>query len=238
MAGNLLEIDNIDTYYGLAHILHGISLSLAEGEAITLLGRNGAGKTTTLKSIMGLVPPRGGQIIYKGEDIAGLSPHVIARKGISLVPSGRHIFPALNVIEHLRVPVSASNNARKNLLKWVFDIFPELGGRERQKASSLSGGEQQMLVIARSLMTEPKLLLLDEPMEGLAPKLVRRVAEAMEAIQKEGITILLCEARLEKALLIAKRGYILETGRIVFQSDKDKLEIPAEIQRAYLGVGE
>ncbi|MBA7558995.1 High-affinity branched-chain amino acid transport ATP-binding protein LivF [subsurface metagenome] len=238
MAGNLLEIDNIDTYYGLAHVLHGISLSLAAGEAVALLGRNGAGKTTTLKSIMGLVPPRGGRIIYKGEDIAGLSPHVIARKGISLVPSGRHIFPALNVIEHLRVPVSASKNARKSLLKWVFVIFPELGGREKQKASSLSGGEQQMLVIARSLMTGPKLLLLDEPMEGLAPKLVRRVAEAMAAIQKEGITILLCEARLEKALLIAKRGYILETGRIVFQSDKDKLEIPAEIQRAYLGVGE
>jgi len=238
MAGNILEVDNIHTYYGLAHILQGVSSSLKEGEALALLGRNGAGKTTTLKSIMSLIPPRKGKILYNGEDITGLPPHLIARKGLSMVPEGRHIFPALNVIEHLRVPVSSSKVDRNTLLMRVFNIFPELKDRKKQHASALSGGEQQMLVIARALMTDPKVLLLDEPMEGLAPKAVVKVIESLKIIQKEGVTILFASTNLERAFRIAKRAYILEKGKVVFHFTEDNLGNSLEIQRRYLGVRE
>jgi branched-chain amino acid transport system ATP-binding protein len=236
MAGNLLELDNIHTYYGLAHILQGIYASLKEGDAVALLGRNGTGKTTTLKSIMSLIPPRKGTILYDGENITGLPPHLIARKGVSMVPEGRHIFHALNVMEHLRVPVSSLKVDRNTLLMRVFNIFPELKDREKQHASALSGGEQQMLVIARALMTDPKILLLDEPMEGLAPKIVTKVIESLKIIQKEGVTIFFASTNLESAFQIAKRAYILEKGKVVFHLTEENLVNSLEIQQRYLGV--
>jgi branched-chain amino acid transport system ATP-binding protein len=236
--GNLLEVNDIHSYYGLAHILQGISLSIKKGEGVALLGRNGTGKTTTLKSIMSLIQPREGKILYDGGDITGLPPYLVARKGLSMVPEGRHIFPALNVIEHLRVPVSSSIVGRDRLLSRVFNIFPELQERKKQSASALSGGEQQMLVIARALMTDPKLLLLDEPMEGLAPKAVARVIESMGVIQREGVTIFFASADLERAFRIAKRAYILEKGRVVFHFTEDHMADSLEIQRRYLGVRE
>jgi len=236
MADDLLELDNIHTYYGLAHILQGISASLREGEAVALLGRNGTGKTTTLKSIMSLIPPRKGTILYNREDITGLLPHVIARKGLSMVPEGRHIFHALNVMDHLRVPISSSKVDRNTLLGRVFNIFPELKEREKQQASALSGGEQQMLVIGRALMTDPKILLLDEPMEGLAPKIVAKVIESLKIIQREGVTILFASTNLESAFQIAKRAYILEKGKVVLHFTENDLVNSLEIQQRYLGV--
>ena len=233
---NLLEVDDIHSYYGSAHILQGISLSIKKGEAVALLGRNGTGKTTTLKSIMSLIQPREGKILYDGRDLTGLPPYLVARKGLSMVPEGRHIFPALNVIQHLRVPVSSSRVDRDRLLSRVFNIFPELQERKKQNASALSGGEQQMLVIARALMTDPKLLLLDEPMEGLAPKAVARVIESMKIIQKEGVTIFFASADLKRAFEIAKRAYILEKGKVVFHLTEEHLGNSLEIQRKYLGV--
>jgi branched-chain amino acid transport system ATP-binding protein len=235
---NLLEVDDIHSYYGSAHILQGISLSIKKGEAVALLGRNGTGKTTTLKSIMSLIQPREGKILYDGRDITGLPPYLVARKGLSMVPEGRHIFPALNVIQHLRVPVSSSIVDRDRLLSRVFNIFPELQERKKQNASALSGGEQQMLVIARDLMTDPKLLLLDEPMEGLAPKAVARVIESMKVIQKEGVTIFFASADLKRAFEIARRAYILEKGKVVFHLTEEHLGNSLEIQQKYLGVRE
>jgi branched-chain amino acid transport system ATP-binding protein len=234
----MLEVNDIHTYYGLAYILQGVSLVLKEGEAVALLGRNGEGKSTTLKSIMSLAPPKRGQIIYEGEDIRGLSPHVVARKGISMVPEGRRIFPALSVMEHLRVPVSPPHIDRDDLFKRAFHIFPELEEKKRELASSLSGGQQQMLVIARSLMAMPKLLLLDEPMEGLAPIMSRRVIEALKTIQKEGVTIFFASTNCERASSIARRAYIIEKGKIVYDATSDELLNAPEIQQCYLGVRE
>jgi branched-chain amino acid transport system ATP-binding protein len=236
MADNLLELDDIHTYYGLAHILQGISASVKKGESVALLGRNGTGKTTTLKSIMSLITPKKGRILYDGKDIMGLPPHLIALKGLSMVPEGRHIFHALNVIEHLRVPISSSKMDRNTLLMRVFNIFPELKEKEKQRASALSGGEQQMLVIARALMTDPKILLLDEPMEGLAPKIVAKVIESLKIIQKEGVTIFFASTHLESAFQIAKRAYILEKGKVMFHLAEDNLANSLKIQQRYLGV--
>lgn len=238
MPGNLLEVDNVDIYYGSAQVIQGLSLSLTEGESVALLGRNGAGKTTIISSIMSLLCPRKGAIFYRGEEITGLAPHLIAKKGLSMVPEGRHIFPALSVMDHLRVPVSSSNVDRSNLLERVFNIFPELLERKRKSASSLSGGEQQMLVIARALMTDPKLLLLDEPMEGLAPKVVDRVIETLKAIQNQGVSIFFASNNLERALRVAERAYVLETGKVVFEFNREKLENSLDIVRRYLGIRE
>jgi len=238
MVDDLLKVDDIHSYYGSAYILQGISLSIREGEAVALLGRNGTGKTTTLKGIMSLVPPRRGKIWYNGEDITGLPSYRVARKGLSMVPEGRHIFPALNVMEHLRVPVPGSDIRRSILFRRVFDIFPELEEKKSQHASALSGGQQQMLVIGRALMADPKLLFLDEPMEGLAPKAVMRVIESLKIIQAQGITILFASADLQRAFRIAKRAYILEKGKVVFHLTEGHLPDSLEIQRKYLGVRE
>lgn len=236
MSSCLLELDNVHTYYGSAHILQGISICLGSGEAIALLGRNGTGKTTTMKSIMSLVPPKKGRIFYNGENIVSLAPYVVTHKGISMVPEGRHIFPALSVMDHLRVPVSSSKVDRANLLKRVFNIFPELKSKKRLNAVALSGGVQQMLVIARALMCDPKVLLLDEPMEGLAPKAVERVIESLKAIQNEGVSILFASTNLYRAFKIARRAYIIEKGKIVFHLTEDDLGNTLEIQKRYLGV--
>jgi len=236
--GGSLEVKDIHTYYGLAYVLQGVSFHINEGEAIALLGRNGEGKTTTIKSIMSLVVPQKGEIVFDGENIEGLSPHEIARKGVSVVPEGRHIFPALTVMEHLKVPVSPPDVNRAGLLADVFDIFPELQEKHGALASALSGGQQQMLVIARALMTKPKLLLLDEPMEGLAPKAVMRVIESLKKVQEKGVTVFFASTNCERAFLIANRAYIIQKGKIVYQSQALELLEDHETQQRYLGVRE
>ena len=236
MSNCLLELDNVHTYYGSAHILQGISICLGREETIALLGRNGTGKTTTMKTIMSIVPPKKGRIFYNGENLISLPPYVVARKGISMVPEGRHIFPALSVMDHLRVPISSFGSHRANKFKRVFDIFPELKSRRRDKAVTLSGGLQQMLVIARALMCDPKVLLLDEPMEGLAPKAVERVIESLMTIQKEGVSILFASTNFQRAFKIARRAYIIEKGKIVFHLTVDELADTLEVQKRYLGV--
>lgn len=233
---SLIELSELHTYYGLAYVLQGVSLMCEEGEAVALLGRNGQGKTTTIKSVMSLVVPRRGRVMFTGENITGESPHSISRKGISMVPESRRIFPALTVLDHLRVPVTPPKVDRAERLTFVFDLFPELKARKRENARALSGGQQQMLVIARALMTKPKLLLLDEPMEGLSPILVKRVLEALTVIRESGVTIFFASTNCELAFRIANRAYIMEKGRIVHHADRDELLNDVEVQRDYLGV--
>jgi branched-chain amino acid transport system ATP-binding protein len=232
----LIELSGLHTYYGQAYVLQGVSLACEEGEAVALLGRNGQGKTTTIKSIMSLVVPRLGQVKFLGANIAGWSPHSISRKGISLVPESRRIFPALTVLDHLRVPVNPSGVERAERLKFAFDLFPELKAKTHENARDLSGGQQQMLVIARALMMKPRLLLLDEPMEGLAPKLVKRVIEALKIIREAGVTIFFASTNCELAFRIANRAYIIEKGRIVHHAGRDELLGDVAVQRHYLGV--
>lgn len=232
----LIELGELHTYYGPAYVLQGVSLACEEGEAVALLGRNGQGKTTTIKSIISLVVPRSGQVIFRGENIIGRSPHAISRKGISLVPESRRIFPALSVLDHLRVAVTPPGVDRVERLQFVFDLFPELKDKKHLNARDLSGGQQQMLVIGRALMTQPKLLLLDEPMEGLSPKLIKRVIEALKIIRDNGVTILFASTNCELAFRIADRAYIIEKGRIVHHADRDALLGDIDVQRRYLGV--
>ncbi|RJX28350.1 MAG: ABC transporter ATP-binding protein [Desulfarculus sp.] len=238
MSDYLLQLEDVHTYIGMAHILRGLSLALRPGEAVALLGRNGEGKTPTIKTIMSLLPPRRGTVLFQGENIAGAPTHQVASKGICVVPKGRHIFPALTVMEHLRVPVVNKKYRREDMLKQVFAIFPELAERKNQPARSLSGGQQQMLVIARALMTKPRLLLLDEPMEGLAPVAVKRVIESMKAVKEEGITVFFASASCERALAVAGRVYIIEKGRIVYEGSSPELMAAPEVQQKYLGVRE
>lgn len=233
---SLIEVSELHTYYGLAYVLQGVSLKCEEGEAVALLGRNGQGKTTTIKSIMSMVVPRRGRVTFRGEDITGESPHEISHKGIAVVPESRRIFPALSVLDHLRVPVAPPNVNRNERLAFVFDLFPELVAKKHENARALSGGQQQMLVIARALMTKPKLLLLDEPMEGLSPKLVKRVLEALMFIREKGVTIFFASTNCELAFRVANRAYIIEKGRIVHHAGRDELLGDLEVQRHYLGV--
>lgn len=232
----LITLSDLHTYYGLAYVLQGVSLACECGEAVALLGRNGQGKTTTIKSIMSLVVPRRGRVTFEGENITGESPHSIARKGISIVPESRRIFPALSVLDHLRVPVTPPQVDRAERLKFAFDLFPELKAKTHENARDLSGGQQQMLVIARALMIKPKLLLLDEPMEGLSPKLVKRVIEALTIIKDIGVTIFFASTNCELAFRIASRAYVIEKGRIVHHAGRDELLGDLEVQRHYLGV--
>lgn len=233
---NMLEVEKIHTYYEEAHILQGVFLSVGEGESVGVIGRNGAGKTTTLRSIMSINPPRKGNIIFKGEDITGLSPTDISKRGISLTPEERRIFPALNVMEHLRVPTPKSGNGREKMLELVFDIFPTLKERKKQDATSLSGGEQQMLTIARSLITDPDLLLLDEPFEGLAPKIVEKVMNSIKKIRQKGVSILLSSQNLNRALKLANRFYIVEKGKTVWEGPKEELKGNSQLKSRYLGI--
>ena len=232
----LLELDSLHSYYGLAYILQGVSLLCEEGEAVALLGRNGQGKTTTIKSIMSIVVPKRGRVSFQDTDVTGWPSHAIARKGMSLVPEGRHIFPALSVLDHLRVPVSANHVDRAERLKFAFEVFPELKEKLNEPARGLSGGQQQMLVIARALMTKPKMLLLDEPMEGLAPKAIKRVIEALKIIQGTGVTLFFASTSCERAFAVANRAYIIEKGRIVYKAGREEMMGNIEVQRHYLGV--
>jgi branched-chain amino acid transport system ATP-binding protein len=230
----ILEIDRIDTFYGLGHILHGLSLSLAEGEVVALLGRNGAGKTTTLRSITGLTPPRRGKIRYKGADIAGLDPHLISRRGIAMVPETRDIFSYLTVKENLAI---AERRGSRWPMEAVLARFPGLKDRLGHKGRELSGGEQEMLAIARALMTGPELLLLDEPSQGLAPLVVSAVMDTIRELKSQRVSMLLVEQNAEMALQLADRVYVIDHGSVVFEGSPAGLRADAGVTATYLGVG-
>jgi branched-chain amino acid transport system ATP-binding protein len=230
----ILEIKAIDTYYGLGHILHGLSLNISEGEVVAMLGRNGAGKTTTLRSVTGLTPPRKGAIRYRGRDIARLDPHRISRMGIALVPETRDIFSYLTVRENLAI-------ARRKGSRWQMDAvlerFPTLKERMGNKGRELSGGEQEMLAIARALMTGPDLLLLDEPSQGLAPLVVNAVMDTIRELKNQHVSMLLVEQNTEMALQLADRVYVIDHGTVVFEGTPGRLRADTQVTATYLGVG-
>jgi branched-chain amino acid transport system ATP-binding protein len=232
----MMQIHNVHAYYGTSHILLGIDLQVNQGEVVTLLGRNGAGKTTTLKTIMGLVKAKEGSITYRGETITGLKPFQIARKGIAFVPEERAIFVHLTVVENLEIARMAhkkKTGGRWNL-ELVLDKFPGLAARRGSRGGQLSGGEQQMLAIARALMSNPDLLLLDEPSEGLAPLIVEEVQRITKEIVEEGITVLLVEQNLAMCTALASRHYVIDQGRIVYHGTNDAFVRDEEIQNRYL----
>jgi branched-chain amino acid transport system ATP-binding protein len=233
----LLEIENMHSYYGHIQALRGISLTVDEGEVVTLIGSNGAGKTTTLRSIHGILPPREGKIIFAGEEIQGTPAHELIGKGIAQSPEGRRIFFRMTVLENLEMGAYHRNDSSeiREDMDRVFDLFPRLKERTRQEAGTMSGGEQQMLAIGRALMSSPKLLLLDEPSMGLAPVLVERIFEVIREINKQGTTILLVEQNANVALEIAARGYVLETGTIVNSASAKELREDPAVREAYLG---
>jgi branched-chain amino acid transport system ATP-binding protein len=233
----LLELDNVHSYYGHIQALRGISLTVDEGEVVTLIGSNGAGKTTTLRSIHGVLPPREGKILFSGEEIQGMPSHDMISKGISQSPEGRKIFHRMTVLENLEMGAYHRKDragVREDMDR-VFDLFPRLKERIKQESGTLSGGEQQMLAIGRALMGRPKLLLLDEPSMGLAPVLVERIFHIIEDINKQGTTILLVEQNANVALEIATRGYVLETGTIVTAASASELREDPKVREAYLG---
>jgi branched-chain amino acid transport system ATP-binding protein len=233
----LLELDNVHSYYGHIHALRGISLTVDEGEVVTLIGSNGAGKTTTLRSIHGVLPPREGKILFAGEEIQGMPAHDMISKGIAQSPEGRKIFHRMTVLENLEMGAyHRKDRARiREDMDRVFDLFPRLKERIKQESGTLSGGEQQMLAIGRALMSRPKLLLLDEPSMGLAPVLVERIFDIIEDINNQGTTILLVEQNANVALEIATRGYVLETGTIVNAAPAGELREDPKVREAYLG---
>ncbi len=233
----LLEVENMHSFYGHIHALRGVSLTVEEGEVVTLIGSNGAGKTTTLRSIHGILPPREGRVVFRGEEIQGIPAHDMIKRGIAQSPEGRKIFHRMTVTENLEMGAYHRND-RKEIqedMARVYDLFPRLKERVKQEAGTMSGGEQQMLAIGRSLMSRPKLLLLDEPSMGLAPVLVERIFQVVEEINKQGTTILLVEQNANIALEIATRGYVLETGRIVNTGSAEKLRQDPKVREAYLG---
>ena len=232
-----LTVENINTYYGLSHILFDVSLHVDQGEVVVLLGRNGAGKTTTMLSIMGLNPPKTGTINYKGKDITSLAPYKVARSGIGFVPEDRRIFPDITVLGNLDVGRKYSKNKdNKWTLERIYQLFPILKDFSNRHGGTLSGGEQQMLTIARSLMGNPDFLLLDEPSEGLAPLIVKVLGEFIEVIKKEGMTVLLSEQNTKFALKHADRAYIVDNGSIKFEGSIARLEQNEEIKKRYLAV--
>jgi branched-chain amino acid transport system ATP-binding protein len=233
----LLEVHDLHTYYGNIAALKGISLEVNEGEVVTLIGSNGAGKSTTLRSISGLTPPREGTIRFDGEEIGETPPQEIVRLGISQAPEGRRCFARMSVRENLELGAYLRRDERiSGDLDRVYDLFPRLKEREKQKAGTMSGGEQQMLAIGRALMSNPRLLLLDEPAMGLAPVLVERIYETIAEINRQGTTILLVEQNATFALDVSKRGYVLETGTVALSDESEALRVNPEVQKAYLGV--
>ncbi len=230
----ILEIRGINTYYGLGHILHDLSLKVDAGEVVALLGRNGAGKTTTLRSVTGLTPARNGEIRYKGRNIAGLDTHRISKIGIALVPESRDIFSYLTVRENLAI---AERKGSRWQMKTVLERFPTLKGRMHHKGRELSGGEQQMLAIGRALLTGPDLLLLDEPSQGLAPLVVDAVMGTIRALKQERVSMLLVEQNAEMALQLADRVYIIDHGSVVFEGTPARLRADSQATATYLGVG-
>ena len=230
----ILELKNINTFYGLGHILHGLSIGVDEGEVVALLGRNGAGKTTTLRSITGLTPPRSGEIRYKGRDIAGLDAPKVSRLGIALVPETRGIFSYLTARENLTIAERAGSRWK---MQAVLELFPQLGERLESQGRLLSGGEQQMLAIARALLTGPELLLLDEPSQGLAPLVIDAVMSTVRRLKAERVSMLLVEQNAEMALQLADRVYVIDHGTAVFDGTARELRANRQVMTTYLGVG-
>ena len=234
----LLEVKDLNTYYGASHVLQGISLTLDQGEIVALLGRNGMGKSTTLKSLMGLVKPRSGEVIFRGKDIAGYPPYKVAKAGIGYVPEERRIFASLSVLENLSMGIKAEKAGKDNgwSLDRIFEHFPLLKKRSSSKGSHLSGGEQQMLAIGRTLMGNPELLMVDEPTEGLSPLLVKEVRDMVADINKAGVSILLVEHNLKVATSLADRMYLMGKAHIGFTGNVQDLEAQPEIREKYLEV--
>jgi len=232
----MLQLDNIHTYYGGSHVLYGVSLKVEEGSVVALLGRNGMGKTTTIHSIMGMTPPSRGSVIFKGKDITCLQPYQIPQTGLALVPQGRRIFPFLSVKENLTIAAKRSTKREGWTLEKIYSLFPVLKQRSRFRGNLLSGGEQQMLAIGRGLMTNPDMLLMDEPSEGLAPLIVREVTNVISELHKSGLSILLVEQNLKMALAVADYVYILSKGRTAHESSPSDLRTNKEIICTYLSV--
>jgi branched-chain amino acid transport system ATP-binding protein len=231
---SLLEVKKLNTYYGDSHILFDVNLRVDTHEVVALLGRNGAGKSTTLKTLMGLVKPRSGSIMFDGQDVAGLAAHSIARCGIQLVPEERRIFGTLDVEENLLLASLTAPGAWP--LDRIYEVFPRLRERRRSRGTDLSGGEQQMLAIARALVRDPKLILLDEPFEGLAPVIVRLLMDACRKLVDAGQTIILVEQNLAATLALAQRAYIINNGHIVFEGSADDLRASPDVMNRFLGV--
>jgi branched-chain amino acid transport system ATP-binding protein len=231
----LLHVENINSYYGKSHILHDVSLDIEKGESVALLGRNGAGKTTTMNSIIGLLTPKSGKIVFNGQDLVGKKTDVIVRKGISLVPDTRRIFPNLTVQENLYISERKTADGDWDIAK-IFALFPDLERLKSSKGRELSGGEQQMLAIARSLVGNHKMLLLDEPFEGLAPIIVKKIAKMLTEIQKTGISLLIVEHNFHVSLEIASRCYVMSNGKIVFSGESKTLTEDPALQKKLLAV--
>jgi len=237
MSELLLQVENLETHYGKIAALKGISFEAHEGQIVTLLGSNGAGKSTTLRTISGLIKPTSGKVTFCGEDITNLPPHEIVKRGLVHLPEGRHIFKDLTVTENLELGsyMLKDNKERKRRIQKVFDRFPILAQRSKQAGGTLSGGEQQMLAIGRGLMSEPKLLLMDEPSMGIAPLIVRDITKIIHSLHKEGTTILLVEQNAKMALGLADYGYVLDVGSIVLQGKGADLREDENVVKAYLG---
>jgi branched-chain amino acid transport system ATP-binding protein len=240
---NILELENVHTYYGSIQALKGISIEVKQGEIVTLIGANGAGKSTTLRSINGLNSPRRGSIRFQGRDITHGSAHDIVKRGISQSPEGRRLFPRMSVLENLQMGTfqredRGNRKAVGEDLDRVYELFPRLAERKNQRAGTLSGGEQQMVAIGRALMARPKLLLLDEPSMGLAPIFVERIFEIIREINSQGTPILLVEQNALMALDVAQRGYVLETGKIALADEAKKLRENEDVRKTYLGATE
>lgn len=232
----ILQVDRVHTYYGTSHILFGISLEMKEGQAIALLGRNGAGKTTTLRSIMGLTPPREGKVMFMGKDVSRAPVHVISRLGIGYVPENRMIFPDLTVLENLMIGVTAGRKGRFDI-ESAFEMFPRLREMKNRPGGMMSGGEQQMLAVARSLMINPRALLLDEPLEGLSPMVVQELGSAIKNLKDQGgLSILLSEQNVGFALVLCDHVYVIDKGEIKFHGPVEEFRNNEEIQHRYLAV--
>jgi branched-chain amino acid transport system ATP-binding protein len=233
----LLELGGVETFYGRSQVLFGVDLTIHDGEVVTLMGRNGMGKTTTVRSIMGLTPPRRGRIGFQGQDVAGWRTHRISRLGLGLVPEGRQVFPTLTVRENL-LATAANRSGRANpwTLDKICDLFPRLGERQNQFSLSLSGGEQQMLAVGRALMTNPKLLILDEATEGLAPLIRSEIWTVVERLKAAGQSILLIDKNLAHLKRLADRHFILEKGRVVWSGTSHQLDASPDLAHRYLGV--
>jgi branched-chain amino acid transport system ATP-binding protein len=228
----MLDVEAIHTYYGDSHVLHGVSLRVGAGEAVAVLGRNGAGKTTAIRSIVGFTPPRAGRVVFEGQAIERWPAYRIARRGLALVPQGRRIFAPLSVRENLLLGARAPGFT----LERIYALFPRLREREEQSGGTLSGGEQQMLAIGRALLTNSRLILLDEPSEGLAPMIVREIGRILLALKAERLSLLLVEQNYHLALRVADRVYVMSKGQIVWEGTPASLEADEEVKRRYLGV--
>ncbi|MGH7854486.1 MAG: ABC transporter ATP-binding protein [Candidatus Binatia bacterium] len=232
----MLRVNDIHVYYGAIHALKGLSFAVEQGELVTLLGANGAGKTTTLKTLSGLLRPARGTVELDGDALHKIEAHDIVRRGVAHVPEGRKVFPRFTVLENLKVGAYArSTGALDAELNFVFEMFPRLKERQKQYAGTLSGGEQQMLAIGRALMAKPRLLLLDEPSMGLAPKIIEQILENIRAINQAGVTVLLVEQNAAMALAISHRGYVLETGAVILEGSASDLAGNDLVRQAYLG---